>query len=101
MQRLAERQRDFAEALLNPELPAPPGLVGPNGGPSSKRFAVYRNNVVAGLTETPEDAFPPGQPVVGGGVFPPHGPPAGLGGPPRAPLLPRVRLAVPGFLQEI
>ena len=37
MQSLAERQRSFAAALLDP------GLVGPDGKPSSRRFAVYRD----------------------------------------------------------
>src|SRR5229473_2747016 len=67
MQRLAERQRDFAAALLDPGLPLPPGLVGPDGEPSAKRFAVYRNNVVAGLTESLKDAFPAVRRIVGAG----------------------------------
>src|SRR6266478_4258437 len=46
MQPLAERQRSFAAALLGAALPVPFGLVGPDGEPSPKRFAVYRNNVV-------------------------------------------------------
>lgn len=85
MQRLAERQRDFAAALLDPELPAPAGLVGPDGAPSLKRFSVYRNNVVAGLTATLKDAFPAVSRLVGPDFFqamarayvaiePPHSP---------------------------
>ena len=58
MRQLVERQREFAAALLDPELPTPPGLVGPDGKPSPRRFAVYRNNVVAGLMGTLKDAFP-------------------------------------------
>jgi hypothetical protein len=69
MQRLAERQQDFAAALLDPELPAPAGLVGPDGEPSLKRFAVYRNNVVVGLTETLKDAFPAVRRIVGPDFF--------------------------------
>src|SRR5260370_18749348 len=69
MQRLAERQRDFAAALLDPGLPLPPGLVGPDGEPSPKRFAVYRNNVVAGRTESLKDAFPAGRRIVGADFF--------------------------------
>ena len=57
MPQLAERQRDFAAAVLDAALPMPAGLVGPDGEPSLKRFAVYRNNVVAGLTEALKDAF--------------------------------------------
>ena len=57
MSRLADRQREFAKALLDPALPTPPGLVDFDGEPSQKRFAVYRNNVVAGLTDTLKAAF--------------------------------------------
>ncbi len=56
--RLAERQRGFARALLDPQHPLPPGLVGPDGEPSEQRFAVYRNNVVSGLIDTLQAAFP-------------------------------------------
>lgn len=69
MPRLAEQQRDFAAALLDPELPIPPGLVGPDGEPSLKRFSVYRNNVVAGLTDTLKDAFPAVLRLVGTDFF--------------------------------
>lgn len=57
MLRLAERQGEFAAALLDPERPAPSGLVGPDGLPSARRFAVYRNNVVVGLIDTLQAAF--------------------------------------------
>ena len=69
MQQLAERQRDFAAALLDPALPMPGGMVGPDGEPDSKRFAVYRNNVVVGLTETLKDAFPAVHRIVGDEFF--------------------------------
>lgn len=85
MPRLAERQQEFAAALLDPDLPVPPGLAGPDGEPSLKRFSVYRNNVVAGLTETLKDAFPAVHRLVGTDFFramarvyvaiePPHSP---------------------------
>ncbi|OAF12431.1 hypothetical protein AYJ54_06275 [Bradyrhizobium centrolobii] len=85
MQPLAERQRGFAAALLDPGLPMPDGLVGPDGEPGQKRFAVYRNNVVVGLTETLKDAFPAVHRIVGDEFFramarayvmiePPHSP---------------------------
>ena len=55
---LGEWQAGFAAALLDPERPIPSGLVGPDGRPSTRRFNVYRNNVVVGLTATLKDAFP-------------------------------------------
>jgi hypothetical protein len=44
---LDERQRAFATAILDPDSPIPRGLIGPDGEPGGKRFAVYRNNVVS------------------------------------------------------
>ena len=66
---LAERQKEFAEALLDPERPAPLGLIGPDGAPSARRFAVYRNNVVAGLVDTLQAAFPAVCRIVGQEFF--------------------------------
>jgi hypothetical protein len=66
---LAERQRDFAAGLLDAARPMPQGLVGPDGEPSPKRFAVYRNNVVAGLTEALKDAFPAVHRILGPEFF--------------------------------
>lgn len=58
MARLAERLDEFASALLDPERPVPEGLVGPDGLPSTRRFAVYRNNVFVGLTDALRAGFP-------------------------------------------
>lgn len=69
MQPLAERQRDFAAAILDPARPIPFGLIGPDGAPSARRFAVYRNNVVAGLIETLSAAFPAVRRIVGDEFF--------------------------------
>jgi hypothetical protein len=69
MQRLAERQRCFAAALLDPALPLPPGLVDSDGEPSGRRFAVYRNNVVVGLIEALKAAFPTVYRIVGAEFF--------------------------------
>lgn len=66
---LNERQGDFAAAVLDPERQAPPGLVGPDGKPSTKRFNVYRNNVVASLTEALKNAFPAVARIVGDEFF--------------------------------
>jgi hypothetical protein len=69
MQRLADRQRGFAAALLDSSLAVPPNLVGPDGEPSPKRFAVYRNNVVVGLTEALQANFPAACRIVGEEFF--------------------------------
>ncbi|MEP7063016.1 MAG: DNA-binding domain-containing protein [Betaproteobacteria bacterium] len=67
--RLAERQHGFARALLDPQRSIPPGLVGPDGEPSERRFAVYRNNVVSGLIDTLQAAFPAVCRIVGAEFF--------------------------------
>ena len=60
---------DFAAALLNPELARPSGLVDAQGRPAGKRFDVYRNNVVSGLTRVLEAGFPVVRKLVGDGFF--------------------------------
>lgn len=62
-------EHDFARALLNPDLPVPQGLVGPQGGPVARRFAIYRNNVTHGLTEALEAGFPVLRKLVGEAFF--------------------------------
>jgi hypothetical protein len=69
MQPLAERLGGFAAALLDPALAVPKGLVGPDREPSAKRFAVYRNNVVVGLTEALQANFPAACRIVGEEFF--------------------------------
>lgn len=62
-------QHDFAAALLDPALPAPLGVTGPDGLPDAKRFAVYRNNVAASLTRALQAAFPCVEKLVGAEFF--------------------------------
>jgi len=69
MPRLADRLGGFAAALLDPTLAVPPGLVGPDGEPSAKRFAVYRNNVVVGLVEALQANYPAVCRIVGDEFF--------------------------------
>jgi hypothetical protein len=98
MQQLAERQRDFAAALLDPGLPMPDGLVGPDGEPGPKRFAVYRNNVVVGLTETLKDAFPAVLRIVGADFFRAMARAYVMIDPPRSPILLDYGAGFPDFI---
>lgn len=66
---LNERQSRFAAAILDPGLPVPHGLVGPDRKPSARRFNVYRNNVVVGLIEALKAAFPAVRRIVGDEFF--------------------------------
>ncbi|UTD25733.1 DUF2063 domain-containing protein [Bradyrhizobium sp. WD16] len=100
MPRLAERQRGFAEALLDPAQPVPSGLVGPDGQPSPRRFAVYRNNVVAGLTQALRDAFPAVHRIVGADFFRAMAHPYVVMEPPRTPILLDYGEGFPGFIAD-
>lgn len=63
------RQPAFGAALLDPDLPPPPGVIGPNGKATLKRFAVYRNNVAVGLINALADIFPAVARLVGQEFF--------------------------------
>jgi hypothetical protein len=98
MQRLNERQHHFAAALLDPGLPMPDGLVDPDGEPGPKRFAVYRNNVVVGLTETLKDAFPAVHRIVGAEFFRAMARAYVTVDPPRSPILLDYGAGFPDFI---
>ncbi len=63
------RLGEFSRAILDPDLPVPEGLVAPDGRISIKRFAVYRNNVVAGLIDVLRAAYPAVRRIVGDDFF--------------------------------
>ena len=87
MQGLAERQRDFAAALLDPDRAPPPGLVGPDREESARRFAVYRNNVVVGLIDALGAAYPAVHRIVGEEYFRAVARAYILAEPPRSPIV--------------
>lgn len=62
-------QREFGAALLDPDLPLPEGIVGPQGKSAQKRFAVYRNNVTVSLIAALADIFPAIERLVGEAFF--------------------------------
>ncbi len=53
-----EQQTRFADALLDPARGVPEFVAKTAGKPSGKRFNVYRNNVMVGLTEAILDSYP-------------------------------------------
>ena len=100
MQSLAERQREFAAALLDSSLATPPGLVGPDGEASQQRFAVYRNNVVAGLTEALQDSFPAVSRIVGAEFFRAMARAYVVSEPPSTPILLEYGARFPDFISK-
>src|SRR4051812_40516028 len=59
----------FVRALVDPASPAPAGLTTSRGTADARRFAVYRNNVVAGLGKALESRFPVALRLVGEEFF--------------------------------
>lgn len=59
----------FADALLQPGDPVPDGVINPDGAPATKRFDVYRNNVVVSLIDALASRYPIIQMLVGEEFF--------------------------------
>jgi len=87
MPKLAELQADFAAALVDPARPAPKALRRQVTLPQSRRFDVYRNNMMASLIEALESAFPAVQRLVGADFFKAAAKTYIKASPPRSPVL--------------
>lgn len=66
---LADIQAAFVAALVDPARPVPDGVVGRDGAADTKRFAVYRNNVMVGLVDALQARFPVTARLVGEEFF--------------------------------
>ena len=62
-------QKEFADALLDPDRPAPDSITSHTARHPQKRFAVYRNNVIAGLINALRSKFPVAERIVGDEFF--------------------------------
>lgn len=62
-------QRHFSNGLLDPSVPPPSGVIGPNGRAAGARYDVYRNNVTASLIEALAAAYPVVKTIVGKEFF--------------------------------
>jgi hypothetical protein len=91
-------QGAFAAALLDPDLPCPPGLRAWNGSEPARRFAVHRNNVVASLVDALADTFPVVQRLVGREFFRAMAALFVRRHPPDSPLLHRYGGGLPDFI---
>ena len=95
---LDAQQSAFSAALLDPDLPAPEGIVDPKGSPAPKRFAVYRNNVTVSLIEALAAGFPVVQKIVGEEFFAAMAREFIRAHPPQSPLLMFYGREFPAFL---
>jgi hypothetical protein len=82
-------ETSFAAALLNADRPIPEGITAHNAAVPTRRFAVYRNNVVAGLVKALENRFPVVEKIVGEEFFAAMARVFAVERPPRSPLLAR------------
>lgn len=80
-------QATFAQALLNPELPCPGGLVTGHGADPARRFAVYRNNVMVSLIDALADTYPVLQALLGEEFFRAMARVFAQAKPPRSPVM--------------
>jgi hypothetical protein len=55
----------LSQGLIDPEYPAPAGVIGPNGKRAALRYNVYRNNVTVSLTGALAAIFPATQRITG------------------------------------
>ena len=87
----------FAAALTVPDAPIPAGVVAPDGSPSRRRFAVYRNNTASTLIEALGDNFPLCRALVGERFFDAVAAEHMRLHPPRSPILFRYGGTFPDF----
>lgn len=92
-------ESEFAAALLAADLPPPRGLAVPRGASAARRFAVYRNNVVAGLIRALENRFRVVSRLVGAEFFRSMAEAFVRENPPRSPIMFRYGEAFPAFVE--
>jgi len=80
-------EASFAGALLDPNRGIPGGLTAYNAPVPARRYAVYRNNVVAGLVQALRRRFPAVEKIVGEEFFAAMARAFVVQRPPRTPLL--------------
>lgn len=90
----------FSAALLNPGLPVPEGLHGPEARNSDRRYAVYRNNVTVSLTGALEANFPSIRRLVGGEFFAAMAREFARENPPKSRLMAEYGASFPEYLES-
>lgn len=87
LEMFAPTQASFAAALLDAGKPVPAGVTSHTADAPARRFAVYRNNVVAGLVKALRTRFPVVEKIVGEEFFKAMARVYATAHPPRSPLL--------------
>ena len=90
---------EFRDAILDPDLPVPGGLIDPQRRPACRRFDVYRNNVTVSLIEALRQAFPVIRALVGEDFFTAMAREHLRAHPPVSPLMMFYGEDMPAFLQ--
>lgn len=96
----AERQREFAAALLDPARAVPEGLIDPVGRACPKRFSVYRNNVAIAWIEALRESFPAVCRIVGEEFFRAAAQCYAVSEPPGSPVLTEYGAGFARFLER-
>lgn len=97
--RWAEMQREFAARLPDPSA-AVPGFLASAGGAPARRYAVYRNNHIAGLVDALAESYPVVRRLVGNDFFRAMAADYVRRHPPRSPVLLTYGEGFAGFIED-
>jgi hypothetical protein len=100
MTTLARIQSNFANSLLDRTAPVPAGIRGASRRRGERRFAVYRNNVAAGLAAALAQRFPVVKRLVGDEFFRAMAHVYVAAELPRSPVMLHYGETFPGFIDE-
>ena len=90
----------FARNVVSARSSVPPGVVGPSGAASVRRFSVYRNNVVSTIVEALGKSFPTCREIVGEDFFDATAAEFHRLHPPTSPILFRYGAEFADFLED-
>lgn len=88
----------FAEALLQPDRSVPVGVINPDGTNATKRFDVYRNNVIVSLIDALSSRYPVVAMLVGEKFFQAMAREFVIESPPQSPVMLNYGRDFPAFL---
>jgi hypothetical protein len=100
MSPFAETEARFVRALLDPSQPTPASIRGARRRRADRRFAVHRNNVVAGLVNTVGERFPVVRRLVGDDFFTAMARAYVTAHPPRSPIVMHYGETFPAFVDN-